>query len=426
MRNPFCKLPKHITQSAEDYVHKKLHHSEIRAELVRFARPEVIHVDQEDERGQTTVNTTFESPMTTDDLFVAFQQRCVQTQWMIHKHSLGYCLKCGKCRFFFPYGICTEQKHDETINRMVHVRRREEDDSMVATHSLDSLLVADTHVHVQVFCPTKGSRLAGLYTVVYIAKKDPEARFNTVHSDDTEVSKLLKVRTTGLPMMWYFANGGQLFDLNREVMFFPCLFEEQGYFLHNFAKIFAAGKRKDKNLKLRCVTITEKYLWRPGSTRHLRAEQFMRYFRITNKQTAQKERDPNDTPNRGFTTEWREAHDVQDDVLHPNYDAKCALMRPGKIILYDHKDCGNFCLMKRSTKTYGCLRTFNFPPTNEMHKDQGTTNRDLYFQQKLFMSLPWYCASNGRIKCTPAICPIQQDGSVDERGPIAKRHTRST
>ena len=81
-----------------------------------------------------------------------------------------------------------EQKHDETINRMLHVRRREGDDSIVATHCLESLLVADTHVHVQVFCPTKGSRLAGLYTVVYIAKKDPEARFNTVHSDDTDVA----------------------------------------------------------------------------------------------------------------------------------------------------------------------------------------------------------------------------------------------
>ena len=63
---------------------------------------------------------------------------------MIHKHSLGYCLKCGKYRFFFPYGSCTEQKHDETINRMVHVRRREDDDSMVATHCLESLLLADT------------------------------------------------------------------------------------------------------------------------------------------------------------------------------------------------------------------------------------------------------------------------------------------
>ena len=56
--------------------------------------------------------------------------------------------------------------------------------------------------------------MAALCTVVYIATKNHEARFSTVHNDNTEVSALLKVRTTGLPMMWYFANGGQLFDLN--------------------------------------------------------------------------------------------------------------------------------------------------------------------------------------------------------------------
>ena len=155
--------------------------------------------------------------MTTDDMFIAFQQRSVQTRWMIHKHSLGYCLKCGKCRFFFPYCETCEQKHDETINRMVHVRRREDDDSMVATHVLSSLLVANTHVHVQVFCPTKGSRLAGLYTCVYVAKKDPEALLNTVHNDDSDVSVLLKIRTIGLPMMWYFVNGGQLFESSYDI-----------------------------------------------------------------------------------------------------------------------------------------------------------------------------------------------------------------
>ena len=39
--------------------------------------------------------TNFESSVTTDDMFVAFQQRCVQTRWMIHKHALA---------FFFQYG----------------------------------------------------------------------------------------------------------------------------------------------------------------------------------------------------------------------------------------------------------------------------------------------------------------------------------
>ena len=54
-------------------------YAEVRAELVRFTRPEVVYVAQDDARGQISANTTFESPMTTDDMFVAFQQRCVQT-----------------------------------------------------------------------------------------------------------------------------------------------------------------------------------------------------------------------------------------------------------------------------------------------------------------------------------------------------------
>ena len=53
-------------------------YAEVRAELVRFTRPEVVYVAQDDARGQISANTTFESPMTTDDMFVAFQQRCVQ------------------------------------------------------------------------------------------------------------------------------------------------------------------------------------------------------------------------------------------------------------------------------------------------------------------------------------------------------------
>ena len=46
-------------------------------------------------------------------VFVALQQRCVQTRWMIQKHSLGYCLKCGKCRFFFPYCDRTESRRND-------------------------------------------------------------------------------------------------------------------------------------------------------------------------------------------------------------------------------------------------------------------------------------------------------------------------
>ena len=251
--------------------------------------------------------------------------------------------------------------------------------------------------------------MARLYTVVYVAKKDPEARLNTVHNDDTDVSVLLKVRTVGLPMMWYFVNGGQLFDLNRDVVFFPCLFESNGYFVHSFGKLFAAAK---KNLKMRSLTITEKYLWRPQPTRHLRVEQLVRFFKISTKHANAKEKESKEKPCRGFTKEWREVHDLLDDKLHPNYDGQCAAMPPGKIITYDSQESKQVCLVKRSTRAYGCLRTYTHPPTSDNNKDHGTTNRDLFFHQRLFMSLPWYCSPHGRIQCKPAICQMDSDGTI--------------
>ena len=123
---------------------QKLHHAEVRAELVRFARPDTVFADAQDKQGRITSDHSFQSPMTTSDMFVAFQQRCVQTRWMIHRHSLGYCLKCGRCRLFFPFCVCAEQKHDDAINRMLHIRRNAADDGMVATHILECLLVGDT------------------------------------------------------------------------------------------------------------------------------------------------------------------------------------------------------------------------------------------------------------------------------------------
>ena len=69
---------------------------------------------------------------------------------------------------------------------------------------------------------------------------------------------------------------------------------------------------------MRSLTITEKYLWRPQSLRYLRVEQLVRYFYI--KDIIRHQKKSVDNPTRGFTTEWREEHDLHDDNLHPNND----------------------------------------------------------------------------------------------------------
>ncbi len=87
-------------------------------------------------------------------------------------------------------------------------------------------------------------------------------------------------------------------------------------------------------------------------------------------------------------------------------------MSPGSIIAYEQKDCEHMCLVKRSTRAYGCMRTYTFSPTSDFNKQHRTTNRDLFFQQRLFMHLPWYCVPAGRVKCSVKLCRVLSDGCV--------------
>ena len=41
----------------QDYVHKKLHPAEVRAELVRFTSPEAVYADEDDSRGQISAKS---------------------------------------------------------------------------------------------------------------------------------------------------------------------------------------------------------------------------------------------------------------------------------------------------------------------------------------------------------------------------------
>ena len=115
---------------------------------------------------------------------------------------------------------------------------------MVATHTSETLLLGNTHIHVAVFCPLHGGRIAGLYTVLYVGKKENENTLSTVHNEDTEVNVHLKVRTIGSPFVWYMHNGGQVLDLRREVQFLPCAFAANGYVLPAFAAMMQRKSRK--------------------------------------------------------------------------------------------------------------------------------------------------------------------------------------
>ena len=85
-------------------------------------------------------------------------------------------------------------------------------------------------------------------------------------------------------------------------------------------------KKGRNRLQIRCNTCTEKHLWPPSVAKHLRIDQVVRYFSASTKSIAKKAAPDKPQSTRGFTKEWREVHDLADDPLHPNYNAKCAAL----------------------------------------------------------------------------------------------------
>ena len=81
-----------------------------------------------------------------------------------------------------------------------------------------------TGVHVQVFDPVRGGRLAGVYTLKYVGKSEPLTKLETVHEDDTAVAQYLKTRLIGSCMAMYRHNGGEVVEMSHDVKFIVCTF----------------------------------------------------------------------------------------------------------------------------------------------------------------------------------------------------------
>ena len=383
LRNTDHKLPSHISEAPNDQVHKHYHAAEIRAELVRFAPATTLDLDMLLSEPVLDMDLTMDGECCIQDMLVGFLQRRMQVHFMLHRHSLSYCMAKGKCRFGAPWKPCSSQRHNEETNRMEPRRRLLEDDVWVSTHNLEALLISGTHVHAQFFCPIAGGRLAGTYTVVYIGKKDRQVKLNTVHSEDSEVSRFLKTRVLGSPMAFYMMNGGEILDLGREVLFHDCLFANAKYNLKSCLHRFA--RRTDKDATP-FSTAKEKYMLRPSKLRHLRIEQFMRYFKI-------------DHAHQSSTSAEAAVHHrhcvSKDHHLHPQHDEWSSALACGSQVEYDK---GSLLATRRSNAQLGCMRCLYVEPTSALWRGTQRVQRDVYYEIRLYRALPWF-QLNDQIQC---------------------------
>jgi len=406
LRNPHNVLPEEIQNSAKDNLHRMRHMAYVQTELVRphevGHEPKSRCTGQGSGAGETRKGRVL-SAMTEEDCYVAYHLRRVQIQWMIHRCSSNYCRLHGRaCRFFFPYcTVRTEQEQDESIDRVAHIRRHLPDDAWVAAHNLDTLVLGGCPVQIQVFDPLKGGRMAGVYIVKYCGKEEKVSLVETVHPEDTEVTEYLKTRIVGACMAFFRHNGGRIAELHHDVLFFPCEFESSTKVLR---PLWHQQVRTHYPHQLRFLCPQEKYFFRPEMLRHLRVDQWYRYYTILSKHQA-KHGDAEEKTDvaskvaaqRGFTYKWREIHNEQDDPENPNYDKRASRECIGTVHAYEPPVADLLC-RRRANANFGFLRCWSWAPTADIIA--GTrTSRDHFFESALLRALPWYYEGEGNLVC---------------------------
>ena len=167
---------------------------------------------------------------------------------------------------FCPFRTVQQQQgYNYEINRVAHMRRHLDDDAWITSHCLEALVRGATGVHVHVFDPIRGGRLAGLYSLKYVGKSEPLTKLETVHEDDTAVAQYLKIRLIGSCMAMYRHIGGEVVEISHDVKFVVLTFGACSCAVKPYTMQVHSPNPKTHGNKyaLRGSTIPAKFLRRP-------------------------------------------------------------------------------------------------------------------------------------------------------------------
>ena len=341
----------------EDNLYHKAHAGRVTTEMVR---PQITNAA--DDFG----GYDFES------LRIAGLARHIQTQLYLHRCSPNYCLQGrSTCRFFFPWPHQPQQQYDANCDRVAGQRRLPCDDQWLNPHQLYLAMFSPATVHVLPFDPCHGADTARQYAAKYAGK--PE-KWYYLDGDQSGVKEFLKCRTVGLCMAHNRLLNFHVVRSTRPVQYIPTAF------------IPPAGSRtpRDPTHIARLaqypdpayyLTWTGKYFFRHASLRHMRVEQFARYFAIAA---------DGDTAAVGQTLEdtvGDEADVVDPVATHRHYDKFAESLVPGTRLASTAVGVGG--VRRRLQARLGISRVPFIEPIGD--------KREAFYEQKLLLGLPWHC-----------------------------------
>ena len=325
------------------------------------------------------------------DMFdLAGLARAVQVRLYVHKCSPRYCLQDRtSCRFFFPWPCQPQQQFDENVDRVALRRRLPEDDAWVVPHDLELAMFSPATINVLPFDPKHGADQARQYAGKYASKGE---KYYFLETQRDGVKDFLKARTVGLCMCHNRLLNFHVVRSTCQVVFTPTTFVpgERTHTRRPPEHIEKEGNYPDPMFFM--GRIQQQYLFRNQRLRHLRVEQFHKYFA------------PAFGPGLGASGSSPTIEDTCEnevapsgaDTHHRHFDQQSEIIREGKKLLGTNEYAT--AMRRRKDTELAVSRTPFLEPLGE--------KRDQFYEQRLFLGLPWYC---------PAIPQSMSDGVGGKR-----------
>ena len=250
------------------------------------------------------------------------------------------------------------------------MRRLEDDDQWLNPHNLYLAMFSPSTVHVLPFDPRHGADTARQYAGKYASK--PE-KWYYLETQRDGVKDFLKCRTVGLCMAHNRLLNFHVVRATRPVLFTPTSFIPSKDYCtpRDASHIEKFPNYPDPKSYL---SLAGKYFFRHESLRHLRLEQFNRYFSLAGEGAVVKEATLEDT--------CEDDGDVVDaETHHRHFDEAAEALPAGTLLAASVSNVEG--ARRRKQARLAVSRVPFIEPLG--------VKREAFYEQRLLLGLPWHC-----------------------------------
>ena len=371
------------------------------------------------------------SPMSFEDLLVAYYCRKLQTEQMCHVCKLGYCRATWStpCKFNLPWKtVVPVMYQDDELDRLIPRRSNLDDDAWMKVHSLPLLVRSLMNIQINQHHPEAGTRGLG-YSIKYDLKSEPQTRISVHHHADDAVTEYLRGQFVSVSQAAAFVLEDPITDSTHGAspLAFPCWTVQsntscQGLWRRYTTRLPYQGlnavrKGYTHDVQPEAMRISIVFATFTRLMRYFGEERQAQEHSATAEGEAPKNQEAKDESKKSKLHPEKLTRYIWDGVLddpkHPDFDPVLTELLPGEKLLLQRQALKTdaFRRLRNGRLHFARFIEYDLSLQKDAH---GVSMRTQHFQVRLFKLLPWMSLETpDNWNCQAILSPLPPGVTLD-------------